>query len=346
MNIEELILKELDKKKEITSVEIIKKTGFTRSYINRFFRELEDEGRILLIGKTHNSKYILADKKKLKEIKANILKYRKKIRNDLVEKPEEYRILETIQKETGIFFDIKENVKDILSYSFTEMLNNAIEHSQTDIIDVIMERKNGKISFDVIDYGIGIFNNIMKKFSLTNELEAIQELLKGKLTSLPAGHTGEGIFFTSKAADNLIIQSSNKKLIFNNIIDDIFIKNGKQTIGTRIKFLIDEDTQSDLKEIFNIYSDEGYDFSKTSVLVKLYTMGDEYISRSQARRIVTGLNKFKVVTIDFRDIETVGQAFADEIFRVWQSGNPQIKINTVNENGNVKFMINRAISSK
>lgn len=179
------------------------------------------------------------------------------------------------------------------------------------------------------------------KFSLNNELESIQDLLKGKHTTAPSGHTGEGIFFTSKAADNLLIQSSGKKLIFNNIIDDIFIKNGKKIKGTQVKFLLSENTEHDLVEIFKKYTDEEYDFSKTSVLVKLYIMGDEYISRSQARRIVAGLNKFKTVTIDFRGIETIGQAFADEIFRVWQSNNPQIKIIAVNDNENVKFMINK-----
>jgi hypothetical protein len=43
---------------------------------------------------------------------------------------------------------------------------------------------------------------------LKNHLEAIQDLLKGKQTTMPKSHSGEGIFFTSKIADNLTISSS------------------------------------------------------------------------------------------------------------------------------------------
>jgi aspartokinase len=72
-------------------------------------------------------------------------------------------------------------------------------------------------------------------------------------------------------------------------------------------------------------------------------MGTEYVSRSQARRIITRLDKFKTIILDFKDVETVGQGFADEIFRVWKSRNHQIEIIPVNQNENIDFMIKRAV---
>ena len=79
--------------------------------------------------------------------------------------------------------------------------------------------------------------------------------------------------------------------------------------------------------------------------IKLYKMDSEYISRSQARRILSGLYKFKTVILDFKGVETVGQGFADEVFRVWKLNYPDISIIPNNANENINFMINRALAA-
>jgi hypothetical protein len=85
-------------------------------------------------------------------------------------------------------------------------------------------------------------------------------------------------------------------------------------------------------------------FDKTHFVVQLSMLGDErYVSRSQARRLVMGLEKFKHVVLDFKGISTVGQGFVDEVFRVFQSKYPKIKIEYTNANDNVRFMIERSL---
>lgn len=71
-------------------------------------------------------------------------------------------------------------------------------------------------------------------------------------------------------------------------------------------------------------------------------MGSLYVSRSQARRILSSLTGFKTVILDFNHISGIGQAFADEIFRVWQNHNPNVEIKAERANENVRFMIERA----
>jgi hypothetical protein len=44
---------------------------------------------------------------------------------------------------------------------------------------------------------------------------------------------------------------------------------------------------------------------------------DQLISRSQAKRLLARIELFKIVLFDFSGVETIGQAFADEIFRVF-----------------------------
>ncbi len=87
-----------------------------------------------------------------------------------------------------------------------------------------------------------------------------------------------------------------------------------------------------------------YGFDKTEVRVKLYTLAGIHVSRSQARRVLSGLEKFKIVVFDFDRVSMVGQAFADEIFRVFQNKYPYIKLETENMNESVKFMVERAIN--
>ena len=339
MDIRSIILKKLSKKRQVKSSEIVKETGFSRAYINRFFKELENEGLIVRLGKARKTFYVKADKKSVAMAKLEILAVHYTLENKNLS---EDLVLERIKKESGIFSDLPENISRILDYAFTEMLNNAIEHSRSKKIEIFFRRRENRISFDVIDKGIGIFNNIMQKHKLKSHLEAVQDLLKGKQTTAPKEHSGEGIFFTSKAADILIVQSSSKRLLFNNLLEDIFIEDVKQTTGTKVSFSISVKSKRSLKKIFDAYTDKSFEFSKTKAVVKLYKMGTDYISRSQARRILSGLDKFKTIVLDFREVKTIGQAFADEVFRVWKRNHPNIKIIERNANENIVFMIKRS----
>lgn len=246
MNVKKLILETLQKKGKITVRDIVKKTGFSRAYINRFFYELKEEGKIILIGGARRSKYVPADQKLITEAKKTLLSARRILTNKNLS---EDSALDAIKKQTGIFWDMPKNVVEMLTYAFLEMLNNAIEHSKSQKIEIRIKREADIARFDVIDKGIGIFRNIMRKRRLENELEAIQDLLKGKQTTAPEKHTGEGIFFTSKIADMLIIQSSKKKLIFNNIINDIFIENIKNRSGTKVTFAISIGSKKQLADV-------------------------------------------------------------------------------------------------
>jgi hypothetical protein len=57
------------------------------------------------------------------------------------------------------------------------------------------------------DDGIGFFYKIRERFGLEDQRHAILELAKGKLTTDPANHSGEGIFFTPRMMDDCAILS-------------------------------------------------------------------------------------------------------------------------------------------
>ena len=342
MDIKNIILKKLKGKSEIKVADIVKATGFSRAYVNRFFKELREEGKIVLLGKANKARYVLAQKEAIRKANKKILEFHAVLKNKGIREEE---ILGKIKKNTGIFLNLPRNVVEILDYAFTEVLNNAIEHSRSNVIKIDMKRDQEIIRFDIIDRGIGIFNHIMRKRKLKSELEAIQDLIKGKQTTAPATHSGEGLFFTSKVGDRLTIKGSTKKLMFNKILDDIFISDIKNIKGTKVNFIINIKSEQGLVEVFRQYSKDLFEFNKTKVVVRLYRENRSFMSRSQAKRILSGLEKFKIIVLDFDRVNVIGQSFADEIFRIWQDHHPDIRIQWINSNDNIDFMIGRAINN-
>ena len=339
MNISDEILKKVQRFGRVTVRDIMGKTGLSRAYINRFFKQLCDEGKIVLIGKANQAHYVTATSEAISEARRNIGGINLLLENkDL----EEHVIFEHVKSKSSVVDGLSENVARIFQYAFTEMLNNAIEHSQSKTIRIKAERLGRSIHFTIADEGIGVFQNIMDKKNLSSPLDAIGELDKGKQTTAPEAHSGEGIFFTSKVADRLVIKSSNKRLTFDNLLNDIVVMDCPPVKGTKVMFALELASKRQLDEVFRRFSNDAFEFSKTHVHVRLFQMGHEFVSRSQARRILSGLDNFEMITLDFKDIDGVGQGFADEIFRVWQNNFPQKQILVANSNSNIDFMIQRA----
>ncbi|MDQ2914117.1 MAG: DUF4325 domain-containing protein [Chloroflexota bacterium] len=221
-------------------------------------------------------------------------------------------------------------------------MNNAIEHSES--IGVIARvTEDGKtIAFDVEDEGIGIFEHVMQTRGLRTPFEAIAELQKGKVTTAPKGHSGEGLFFTSKMADRMFVESGSTRWAIDGLRDDQAVETSPKRVGTRVHFEIARDSARTTTEVFGAFTDEDLAFSRTRPSIRLFREGAEIVSRSEAKRLLAGLEKFKEVELDFRDVRGIGQGFADEVFRVWQQEHPSVRLTVANAGSAVQFMITRA----
>jgi hypothetical protein len=229
------------------------------------------------------------------------------------------------------------------------MFNNAIEHSQSKSISIEVAVRDKDLSFIVNDSGVGAFRNIMKKRNLKSEIQAIQDLLKGKTTTMPKSHSGEGIFFTSKSGDIFILDSFGYQLAINTVKSDVSIHRASlKKRGTRVIFRINTNSDRHLNDVFkkytNLVNESDYGFDKTEIRVKLFTAGGIHVSRSQARRVLSGLEKFRIILFDYENVPMVGQAFSDEIYRVFQELHPDIRLENENMSEGVRFMVERAIN--
>jgi DNA-binding transcriptional ArsR family regulator len=242
---------------------------------------------------------------------------------------------------------LPDNVLRICYYGFTEIFNNAIDHSEGSTAAISIKINPKQVSLAVQDDGVGVFEKIKTIHSLEDHRQAIFALSKGKLTTDPDRHTGQGIFFTSRIFDRFVLYSSGLFLIHYAKHQDWLIETEKEgTIGTHVTMEIASDSPKSLKELFDEFADlesEDYGFSKTRIPLFLAKYGKEtLISRSQAKRVLVGVLNFKEIPLDFKDIDIIGQAFADEIFRVFQKQHPEVTITPVNANEEVGRMIARA----
>jgi anti-sigma regulatory factor (Ser/Thr protein kinase) len=237
---------------------------------------------------------------------------------------------------------LAENSIDIWWYCVTEMVNNAIDHSDGTELTVVVERRASKTVISVLDDGIGIFRKIGEALGLPDERQAILELSKGKLTTDPDRHTGQGIFFTSRVLDEFQILS--RGLFFTHQAGrerDYFLENARFHSRTMVDMALSNDTDRTLKTVFDQYSSgEDYDFTKTIVPLRLAKLGTEkLISRSQAKVALARIDRFKSVVFDFEGIEFIGQGFADEMFRVWANAHSDVGCMVIYANEEVRKMI-------
>lgn len=335
-----LILDELEKKGVVTTALITRKAKVSRQAVHKHFSALVAQGKVLKQGTSKKTTfYVLNVPKVRKRLWGKIRRFKKRLKaKGLMEDA----VYNQMFQQAGFLEGFSQNALEDFHYAFTEMLNNAIDHSQTRFIDIDVSIGEGNVSFWINDTGIGVFENIRQKMKLHDEMESIQDLLKGKQTTMPKRHSGEGIFFTSKIADRFILRSHYKHLIIDNKINDIFIEDVRYRKGTGVFFEISMEIKKDLSDLFNKYTGEHFKFDKSRIEVKLYQDKDSYISRSQAKRLLHTLDRFSEIVLDFKGVPTIGQAFAHEVFCVFKKFHPHINIIPKNCNENVEFMIKRA----
>lgn len=249
-----------------------------------------------------------------------------------------------------LFGDHSVNDEDICNYGVTEMVNNARDHSGGNELTVSLSITHASVQIRIADNGIGIFQKIATALRLPDPRLSLIELSKGKLTTDPARHTGEGVFFTSRAFDKFYIRSSNLFFHHSTRTDDWLVDvRDENFVGTRITMGLLTPSSRMMADTFAKFTLGGIDstFAKTHVPIELAAFGDEsLVSRSSAKRVLSRVDRFSEVMLDFAGVRSVGQAFADEIFRVYANGHPAVKLIYVNANAQVTGMIRRAEATK
>jgi len=303
--------------------------GLSRQMAHRYLQELVRSGLVVATGNTRARIYRLATTHDAQRTYA-----RKGLREDIVMR----------EVFAPALSGLPEHVRDIWAYGVTEMVNNAIEHSAAGQVRVAVQRNALFADGWVVDDGVGIFTKIQQALGLYDPREALLELAKGKVTTDPAHHTGEGVFFTSRSFDLFLIRSGTLTFTHDESPLDVLVEDTPPARGTSVRLRLRHDSPRRLRAVFDAFTTPGeFTFSRTVVPVRLAQYeGEKLISRSQARRVALHFERFRQVVLDFAGVVEIGQAFADELFRVFAQAYPDVHLSPTNMTPDVELMVRRA----
>ena len=222
---------------------VIRKFGLSRQAALRHMYVLITQGKVTAAGRTKDRTYTL---------------------NSSVDKSFTLKISPLLQ-EDQIFHEkiapylgnIEAGVKEIIEYGFSEVMNNIISHSEGQMCNIILLKNEGSISLMINDDGVGIFFKLTKHFSLGNNRHSILELSKGKLTTDPVNHTGDGLFFVSRLFDSFILDASGLAWRYNQNLNEWSVVPSKKNKGTSIFLEISNFSNRTLCQVMQDYSSNG-----------------------------------------------------------------------------------------
>ena len=225
-------------------------------------------------------------------------------------------------------------------FAFTEMVNNANDHSGGSRVQIGVASVP-RSWFRVVDDGVGVFRHFASRLGLLDEAAAAFELTKGKRTTAPEEHSGQGIFFTSRLVNRFGLEANGIRLLVDNDLGDFAIGESAVNQGTTVWWEVDPQTARDSAKVFAEFTDEDYAFTKTRIRLRALG-GDSFISRDEAKRVTDQLERFEEVILDFDGVTEVGRAFVDELFRVWASRHRETRLIPVSMSPPVERMVRSA----
>ena len=317
---------------ENKDIDFVKKTAdvFETSLntIYRYLRELEEDGIIKKIGK----RYVLEKESEVIELKRS--------KGEIEEEDIIYSnyVAKYIK-------DLSDNVERIWQYSFMEIMNNAIDHSLAEDVRLYIVKDKLNITILIIDNGVGIFKKIKEYYNYDSLDIAVNELFKGKLTTDSSNHSGEGIFFTSRILDRFAVISDGKVFThdkyrekFRDLKDIKGMEQRNFERGTTVYMRLSNNSKKNLREVFDMFADDDGGFTKTCIPIKNFF--ETYpVSRSQAKRLSNRFENFQEIELDFEGVDEIGQAFAHELFVVFQRNHENIKLTPTHYSKEIERMI-------
>ena len=256
------------------------------------------------------------------------------------------------QRDYAPNFALPPHVARMVQHAFTELLNNAIDHSGGTQVTVSMRQTPLQLQLLVSDDGCGLFSRIGHDFAIDEPEHALLALGTGKLTSQPARHSGHGLFFTSRLADVFDLTADGRRFQRRawdggtwhaQALPGATAVGAARRPGTSVYFALALDTPRTLDALLQQHSrsGQGYDFSRTRVPLALLAAGGlaQLASRAEARRAAQRLEGFQCAELDFTGVQQLGHGFADELFRVFARAHPQIELQPVGMAPQVAAMV-------
>jgi anti-sigma regulatory factor (Ser/Thr protein kinase) len=253
------------------------------------------------------------------------------------------------QRDFAPLLELPPNVARLAQHAFSELLNNAVDHSGGTQVTVSLRQTAMHLQLLVSDNGCGVFERIQQRFDIAEPALAMLELSKGKLTTAPERHSGHGLFFTSRLADVFDLHANAAAFQFRGGQHrGWFAGKPMARQGTSVYLAIALDTPRTLDDVLRAHSADGAGYAFDTTMVPLGLMTGRHTgleSRAQAKRVVSRLQRFRRAEVDFTGIVDVGHGFADELFRVFPREHPSLELVPVGMTPRVAAMVDSVRSA-
>ncbi len=304
-----------------------KEFSVSRTTVHRHLNRLERDGKIIKTGTTKQAAYFL----------------KTSLDKTLIFNRDTGAVGKEIWSQylAADFSRLKPAQIEICAYGFAQAFDNACLHSESKGIVVKTVWKENSVELNVIDDGVGLFEKIRNEQGLADKRESVLPLAHGVLRWNP--ENPPGLLTVSRAFDMFGVLANGLFYFKDNRNDDWFLesKPKARSKGTRVSMALHFDSVRTLSAVLpQPRATAETERRSAEVRIALGRFDEEpYVSRIQAQRLLKGMDRFQRVVLDFTGITTVGQAFVDEVFRVYAADNPDTRLDVIHANEDVRFMI-------
>ncbi len=304
-----------------TASDLARRLGLSRQAVHQRLRRLEMQGLVVKTGRTRNARFFLASQgPKVEEIAVQ-----KTYETGTVDEDTAFQEIAALARLQAF---LNRPAFVAAQYIFTEVFNNALDHSGSRRIrvQVRVQPRHRQVVFVIRDTGRGLFRTLQQALGLKNEEEAILWLLPGKSTAAPERHAGEGLFFAAKMAKEMTLRSHRLALHFLRYQQEVRVEQQPYLRGTEVRFVVPFHLRRSPEAVFHRYAPAAYDYQFERSRVVVQVLRGDLIARSQARRLLRPvLGRFREVVVDFAGVQALGQGFLDELLRVIPGRYPGIR---------------------
>tara|TARA_Y100000591_G_C21853224_1_gene713089 strand:- start:4613 stop:5623 length:1011 start_codon:yes stop_codon:yes gene_type:complete len=323
--IKKFILDNLSSHRKDIIYTAIQRFGVSRQAILKHMHTLISENKVIAHGKTRDRFYELRTQ----------LSFNKTIKVD-----HNFSCSKTIKKYVLPHLNkLPDNVAQIVKFSMAALLQNIIDHSNSDQLYFKLYFNHDCFHAILRDNGKGLFSHISSTNNLGSLNNAAIELVKGGVTTDKENHSGYELNAVMHLFDSFKIESNGMYLDYNHIDQSYISGESAQLQGTRMHFKISPFSKRTCHEIFKKIFDVENKTLSIPINLLAISDSDQINSRDQAREILNNISGSKKIKFDFKSVNLISPAFADELIRKIKNTDPNIEIQWINSNETIDMMM-------
>ncbi|MBX3181516.1 MAG: winged helix-turn-helix transcriptional regulator [Polyangiaceae bacterium] len=290
---------------------VSERLGYTRQAVHRHLRELVNAGELVVTGHARATRYSLP---------ASVKRLHRLDLADVDEREVWARVAPELVPPTATLA-----ATAIAEFAVEELVKNAASHSAAASATLQVDSTLEQIRFQLSDEGVGLFTRVRERLGLGSELDALIELSRAPLTTEPRTHLGQGLLLLASACDQLTIEAGGLLWQSDRERGDQLLGEAPRRPGTRVTCAISADTELALDALLRQRLARQNPLAAIGQ-VKLVEHGGQFVSREEARRLMEGMERYRVVDLNFHGISGVGLGFAQELFQRWVPSHPGTRI--------------------